>query len=70
MGVLIDKLRLRIADRVRPSTHRLIMVEDGVHEPSVAANDLIRGGDALSRGWGCDPAILYNAAALLRSTHE
>lgn len=30
------------------------------------SDDLIRGGDALARGWGCDPAILWNAAAHLQ----
>ena len=54
-------LRLWLAKKMLPATHRLIEVGDEVSAPT-ARSDLIRGGDALSRVWGCDPAILYNGA--------
>lgn len=59
-------MRLWLARKICPPTHRMIEVDDIVTDPTIAANDLIRGGDALARGWGCDPAILYNAASILR----
>lgn len=60
-------MRLWLTRLLCPPTHRLLEVEDVVTDQRTAASDLIRGGDALARGWGCDPAILYNAAAILRS---
>ncbi|MFQ6550472.1 hypothetical protein AADZ90_021220 [Aestuariibius sp. 2305UL40-4] len=59
-------MRHWLARKLCPSTHRLIEVEDFVNDRQTVASDLIRGGDALARGWGCDPAILYNAAGILR----
>lgn len=59
-------IRLWMAKLICPPTHRLIEVGDHVKHARTAADDLIRGGDALARGWGCHPAILYNAAAILR----
>lgn len=61
----MNRLRLRLCRLLCPSSHRLIEVEDAVTDPSMIRSDLIRGGDALARGWNCDPAILWNAAAHL-----
>jgi hypothetical protein len=59
-------MRLWLTRLICPSTHRLLEIEDVVTDRRTAASDLIIGGDALARAWGCDPAILYNAAAILR----
>lgn len=59
------RLRLRLCRFLCPSSHRLIEVGDVVTDPSMLRGDLIRGGDALARGWNCDPAILWNAAVYL-----
>ncbi|MEL6172380.1 MAG: hypothetical protein AAFR02_10270 [Pseudomonadota bacterium] len=59
-------MRLFLAKLFCPSDYRLIEVGD-IAEPGTARSDLVRGGDALSRGWFCDPAILYNGAAALRT---
>jgi len=64
----MTSLRLRLCRLLCPPSHRLIEVEDVVTDYSMVAGDLIRGGDALARGWGCDPAILWNAAAYLKET--
>ncbi|MBU3262095.1 hypothetical protein KPG71_18900 [Roseovarius sp. PS-C2] len=63
---MIDRLRLLIAKLACPDTHRVIEALDLVTDPRTAANDLIRGGDALARGWGCSPEILYNGARIIR----
>lgn len=64
---LFQPFRLSLARRLCPATHRLIEVEDVVTDPGMAASDLIRGGDALARGWGCSPEILWNGAAMIRA---
>lgn len=60
------RLRLRLCRILCPPTHRLIEVGDAVTDLRTIRGDLIRGGDALARGWDCDPAILWNAAAHLQ----
>lgn len=57
-------MRLWFAKLFCPPDYRLIKVGDTV-DRYTARSDLIRGGDALARGWWCDPAILYNGAAAL-----
>lgn len=60
------RLRLRLCRLLCPSSHRIIEVGDVVTDLPMLRGDLIRGGDALARGWNCDPAILWNAAAHLQ----
>jgi hypothetical protein len=62
----MNRLRLRLCRLLCPSSHRLIEVGDVVTDLPMLRGDLIRGGDALARGWNCDPAILWNAAAHLQ----
>lgn len=59
---MITEFRLYLARLLCPETHRIIDIDSEVTDRSIIVFDLINGGDALSRGWGCDPAILYNAA--------
>ncbi len=61
----LKDLRLRLAIYIMPRTHRAIEVGDVFTDARTVHSDLVRGGDALARGWGCDPAILYNGAALI-----
>jgi hypothetical protein len=63
---MIDRFRLYLARLLCPETHRIIEIDFEVADRSVIVFDLINGGDALARGWGCDPAILYNAARYIR----
>jgi hypothetical protein len=65
----LDDLRLRITRRICPSSHRLVEVGDVMIDEKTVRADLVRGGDALEQGWGCDPAILWNAAAYLQRPH-
>lgn len=68
MGDLMQQLRKRLAQLVLPDTCRIVEFwcpDDPPEDVKTAANDLIRGGDALHRGWGCNPEILYNGAELL-----
>lgn len=58
-------MRLWLAKLICPAGFRLIEVGD-LADYKTVQSDLIRGGDALSQGWGCDPAILYNGAAALQ----
>jgi hypothetical protein len=67
MGERIDRYRLKLADMIRPRTHRLIEVEDVSKGLDIAQIDLISGGDALSRGWECHPTILYNGAEAIKT---
>ena len=61
-----EPFRVRLARLICPPSHRLIEVEDYVSDPRQAASDLIRAVEGIANnGWGCDPAILYNAAAIL-----
>lgn len=62
----MSQIRLRLCRLLCPPTHRIIEVGDVVTDPSTIQSDLINGGNALQRGWGCDPAILWNAAAHLQ----
>lgn len=61
----MTSLRLRITRLICPASHRIIEVGDVVTDLGTIRSDLVRGGDALANGWGCDPAILFNAAAYL-----
>jgi hypothetical protein len=63
---MITDFRLFFARLLCPETHRIIDIDSEVTDRSIIVSDLIGGGDALSRGWGCDPAILYNAARHIR----
>ena len=63
---MINDLRLYLARLLCPETHRIIEIDHEVTDRSIIVFDLINGGDALARGWGCDPAILYNAARHIR----
>jgi hypothetical protein len=64
-----DRLRLWLCRLILPASHRLIEVCDVVTDRPMIQSDLIRGADALERGWNCDPAILRNAAAYIQSNH-
>ena len=63
---MIDRFRLHLARLLCPETHRIIEIDHEVTDRIVIVSDLICGGDALERGWGCDPAILFNAARYIR----
>lgn len=64
-------LRLRLIKRLLPSNYRVIRLDSiEVSEPAMAANDLVRGGNSLSWGNGCDPGILYNGAKVIRALAE
>ena len=62
---LIEAVGLRVARAVLPNTHVIIQVCDAETSLSRMQADLINGGNALERGWGCSPAILFNVAAFL-----
>lgn len=64
---MITNFRLYLARLLCPETYRIIEIDHEVTGRSVIVSDLICGGDALARGWGCDPAILYNAARHIRT---
>jgi hypothetical protein len=59
-------IRLRLCRLLCPASHRIIEVGDVVTDLPTIRGDLINGGNALARGWDCDPAILWNAAAHLQ----
>jgi hypothetical protein len=63
---MINAFRLYLARLACPETHRIIEIDNEVTDRSIIVSDLIGGGDALERGWGCDPAILFNAARYIR----
>ena len=63
---MIERFRLYLARLFCPETHRIIEIDFEVTDRSIIVSDLIGGGDALTKGWGCDPAILYNAARHIR----
>jgi len=65
----MTNFRLWLCRLILPASHRLIEVCDVVTDRSMIQSDLIRGGDALERGWDCDPAILWNAAAYIQREH-
>jgi hypothetical protein len=62
----MNQIRLWLCRLILPASHRLIEVEDVATDRGMIQSDLIRGGDALARGWDCDPAILWNAAAYIQ----
>ncbi len=65
-----DRLRLWLCRLILPASHRLVEVGDVMIDEKTVRADLVRGGDALEQGWGCDPAILWNAAAYLQRQHS
>lgn len=60
------RMRMWLVRKICPADYRLVEALFVVTDEDTAANDLVRGGDALARGWGCGPDILYNGAAVIR----